>query len=283
MEDRPREVLKDLVRQYGISLATDPLRTEGLLRDICGSYRREIFVLVHAIRQKVPTDLLEPRHSLSAVLLSDFLAKRLRDELSLSDEASRWAVSSWTYALGLLPVPAARQDGAAVPDTGPEHPFDPLLTARRQELAEDLQSLSLDTRMKAIRELSVHPDYGNIQLLVSALGNGNWQVRTNAFDSLQALGMAAVPALREALGDASDEIIWRVCLLIGALKAREVTGELISMLPREGIIRECAIWSLGEIGDDSASTALLCYINARDPVIRQEVECALEKIGKSGA
>ena len=101
MDDRPRKILKDLINRYGTSLATDPLRTEGLLRDTCGTCHREIFVLVNAVRQKVPADLLAPRHSLPYNLLQDFLVKRLCDELSLSGEASRWAVESWAWACGI--------------------------------------------------------------------------------------------------------------------------------------------------------------------------------------
>jgi HEAT repeats len=285
MDDRPRIILKDLVRRYGISLASDPLRTEGLLRDTCGTNHREIFALVSAVRQKVPGDLLAPRHSLSIALLQDFLAKRLRDELSLSDEASRWAVESWADALGVteviqLPEPE-REPVQQDTEQSSSTPADPTFTGRREHWADDLESTSLDARLRAVQDLSRTPDSENIRLLIGALENGNWQVRNAAFDALSGLGKAAVPALCEALGDTSDEIIWRASLLLGALKAREAVSLLAHLLGREGVIRECAIWSLGEIGDDSVSTALLKFIHADDPVVQQEAEAALNKIGNA--
>jgi len=283
MDDRPRHILRNLVRQYGISLATDPLRTEGLLRDSCGTYHREIFVLVNAVRQKVPADLLVPRHSLPLCLLQDFLARRLRDELSLSAEASQWAVESWAYALDLVPGLPEQEPGADMQQEVPGSsavPADPVLIARRQGLADDLESPNLETRLCAVQDLSHTPDPENIRLLVGALENGNWRVREGAFDALCAYGKPSVPLVCEALGNRNNEIVWRASLLLGALKAREAVGPLILLLGRGGLIRECAIWSLGEIGDDRASTALLRFLGSDDPVTQRETETALGKIGK---
>jgi hypothetical protein len=283
MDDRPRIILKDLVGRYGKSLATDPLRTEGLLRDTCGTYPREIFVLVNAVRQKIAADLLAPRHSLSFTLLQDFLARRLRDELALSDDASHWAVESWAEALGLSPETPVQEPKreTILPDrTGISLPaLDPLSLSRRTQWADNLESLHLETRLLAVQELVHTPEPENIRLLISALENGNWQVRECAFDALYGLGDAVIPVLCEALNDTSDDIIWRVSLLLGALKAREATGQLIPLLGKKGVILKCVIWSLGEIGDDRASTALLKFIRSDDPMVQHEAETALGKIG----
>lgn len=285
MDNRPREILRDLVSRYGSSLASDPLRTEGLLRDTCGSYHREIFVLVNAVRQKVPADLLAPRHSLPFSLLQDLLKKRLCDELSLSDDASRWAVESWADALGLVPgTPEQEPEKIAIRPEMAESPApsaDPVFIARRQRCADNLESMNLETRLQAVRDLSQAPDPENIRLLIGALENGNWQVREGAFDALTGLGDMTIPALCEALGDTNDQIVWRVSLLLGSLKARGAAVELISLLGREGVILQCVIWSLGEIGDATASTALLKFIHAGDPAVQQEAETALLKIGNA--
>ena len=286
MDDHPRQILRDLVRRFGTALATDPLRIEGLLRDSCGTYHREIFVLVNAARQKVAADLLVPRHSLPLILLQDFLARRLRDELSLSDEASQWAVESWAYALDFVPgVPEQEPEGEQMQQKVPESssvPADPILNARWRGWEDDLKSPNLETRLCAVQDLSHTPDPENIRLLIGALENGNWRVREGAFDALCSFGVPSVPLLCEALGHRNDEIVWRASLLLGALKARSAIGPLILLLDREGMIRECAIWSLGEIGDTGASTALLIFIRSDDPVIQHETETALGKIGKAG-
>jgi HEAT repeat protein len=285
MDDRPRAVLRDLVSRYGSALGADPLRTEGLLRDTCGSCPREIFVLVNAVRQKVPADLQAPRHTLPLDLLEEFLAKRLCDELSLSEEASRWAVRSWAEALGLdpSPIPEVRKN-----DTGPcrsaesaPAPVDPGLLTGRDQRAAALESLNLETRLGAVADLSRQPSPENVRLLIAALENGNWQVRAGAFEGLARAGDAAVPLLCEALGDTHDQIVWRATLVLGALKAREATRQIGLLLDRPGIIRECAIWSLGEIGDEGAAVMLTRFVNSDDPVLRHETEAALVKIGKT--
>jgi HEAT repeat protein len=161
-------------------------------------------------------------------------------------------------------------------------PADPGIIVRRQGWADDLKSPNLETRLCAVQDLSHTPDPENIRLLIGALENGNWQVREGAFNALCSFGEQSVPLLCEALGHRNDEIVWRVSFLLGALKARRAVGPLILLLGREGMIRECAIWSLGEIGDDSASTALLRFIRSDDPVIQREAETALGKIGNAG-
>lgn len=285
MDERPRQILRDLIRRFGTALGTDPLRIEGLLRDSCGTYHREIFVLVNAARQKVPDDLLVPRHSLPLILLQDFLARRLRDELSLSDGASQWAVESWAYALDLVPgEPVLEPEGEGMQQKVPESsagPADPVIIVRKQGRADDLKSPNLETRLCAVQDLSHTPHPENIRLLIGALENGNWRVREGAFNALCSFGEQSVPLLCEALGHRNDEIVWRASLLLGALKARSALEPLILLLDREGMIRECAIWSLGEIGDTGASTTLLRFIRSDDPVIQRETETALGKIGNA--
>ena len=92
MNDSVRATLARLVTRYGVSVAYDPNRCEGLLRDTCPECTREIFRIVHAVRQHVTDDLLAPRHTLPLALTEGFLAKRLEDELGFSGDVARWAV-----------------------------------------------------------------------------------------------------------------------------------------------------------------------------------------------
>ena len=41
MTSTPRDVLIEIVAKYGEPLLASPLRTEGLLKDYCGEFRRE--------------------------------------------------------------------------------------------------------------------------------------------------------------------------------------------------------------------------------------------------
>jgi WD40 repeat protein len=105
MNDLPRQTLIQLIARYGLSLSADPKRTEGLLRDFCGEYKREIFVLVSALREEVAADLLALRDSVPYEVASAQLTRRLRDNLALAEDAARWAVDSWALALGVIKQP----------------------------------------------------------------------------------------------------------------------------------------------------------------------------------
>ena len=102
MNDAPRRTLRELIAKHGPGLCSDARRCEGLLRDLCGAHRREVNILVGALRERVPLDLLAGRNALPPVLLLTRLAKRLEDHLAQTEEASRWAVDSWALALGVV-------------------------------------------------------------------------------------------------------------------------------------------------------------------------------------
>jgi len=56
--DRPREELARIVASYGREVVSDPRRTEGLLRDTCGSCEREVFILASVQKKHIPDELL---------------------------------------------------------------------------------------------------------------------------------------------------------------------------------------------------------------------------------
>ncbi len=72
------------------------------MRDLCGAHRREINILVGALRERVPLDLLAARNSQPRGLLLTRLARRLEEHLAQTEEAARWAVDSWALALGIV-------------------------------------------------------------------------------------------------------------------------------------------------------------------------------------
>ncbi|MFO1419716.1 MAG: SUMF1/EgtB/PvdO family nonheme iron enzyme [Candidatus Competibacteraceae bacterium] len=101
MNDLPRQKLRELIVQYGRSLCDDPRRCEALLKDYCGQYKREIFVLVSALKNRVAEDLINASAGVPLTLVVGRLIQRLEDELGLAENAARWAVESWALALGM--------------------------------------------------------------------------------------------------------------------------------------------------------------------------------------
>src|SRR5476651_2135257 len=101
MSTTPRDVLIEIVAKYGEPLLASPQRTEGLLKDYCGEFRREIFVLVSCLRVGV-VDQVRRQGGPSIKLVCARLALKLEQNLAISSDVAKWAVESWAIALGLL-------------------------------------------------------------------------------------------------------------------------------------------------------------------------------------
>lgn len=176
MNPLPRQKLQELVARFGTSLAQDARRCEGLLRDHCGAYRREIAVLVSAIEERVAGELLRINsHTPRQVLLAK-LAQRLHDNVAMDERAATWAVNSWALALGVM-------------------------SSAEMEAAE----AAVSSNQPAIREPQVAPppqkQNGSTNLVVSATGKGSYKSINEALAAaLPDAQLRVLPGLyREAL------------------------------------------------------------------------------------
>ena len=125
-----RETLRQMVETYGREVCLDPRRCEGLLRDLCPGEKREISLLLTALRERIPEELVAAGPGQPIAVLAARLGKRLSDTLGLNEEAARWAVGSWALALGLasaadLPAPAPPPPSYAPPPYVPPAPPPP--------------------------------------------------------------------------------------------------------------------------------------------------------------
>ena len=79
MSTTPRDVLIDIVARHGEPLLVSPVRCEGLLKDYCGTHRREIFVLVSCLRAGI-IDQMRRQTGPSIKLICARLALKLEPE-----------------------------------------------------------------------------------------------------------------------------------------------------------------------------------------------------------
>jgi len=116
MHDFPRQKLRELITRHGTFLSEDAKRCESLLRDACGGeYKREVFVLIHAIKENVPNDLLNLPRGLSLDEVFVRLVQRLHDNLGLDKTLAEWVVQSWGMALGLKVTTSVIEGNATEP------------------------------------------------------------------------------------------------------------------------------------------------------------------------
>ncbi|MCB1920041.1 MAG: DUF1566 domain-containing protein [Candidatus Competibacteraceae bacterium] len=145
MHDAPCQKLRELIVEYGRSLCDDPRRCEALLKDYCGQHKREIFVLVSALKNRVAEDLIKTSASVPQPILFARLHKRLEEELAMTTDAAHWAVESWALALGVItqPLPMVKPAPASAPSPPPQapkvaptplpHPEAPLIAGRYRD------------------------------------------------------------------------------------------------------------------------------------------------------
>lgn len=105
MHAQPPRTLKRLLKQYGQELIDDPRRTEALLRDHCGQHSREIFVLVNAQKQRIPSELMAAPAWMPRQATYSRLSRLLQTKLAITEDAADWAVASWAAALDLEAMP----------------------------------------------------------------------------------------------------------------------------------------------------------------------------------
>ena len=114
MNDEPRHKLRELLIEHGRTLCADPRRCEALLKDYCGTSKREIFVLIAALKNRVADDLLKSSADMPQAMVMARLQQLLEDKFAMTSEAALWAVESWVYALGLVVTPSAPVASVAV-------------------------------------------------------------------------------------------------------------------------------------------------------------------------
>ena len=98
---RPRELLCWLIGEQP-ELAEEPARLRGLLRDYCGTFKKEISVLVIAQEERVARDLLSSSSVQPKAMLLARLTERLKSDRGIGEEDARWAVETWALALGKI-------------------------------------------------------------------------------------------------------------------------------------------------------------------------------------
>lgn len=101
MNDIPRKRLRDILGHFGHEVCNDPKRCEALLNDLCPEHKREIRILVAALKEGIVADMMSSQGSVPLSMSIGRLAKRLHDISGIAEQFAHWSVESWAVALGL--------------------------------------------------------------------------------------------------------------------------------------------------------------------------------------
>jgi len=94
LNDAPRQVLREIVRQYGRNVLDDARRCRALMLDLCGEHKAEINLLEMALREEVIRHYVASVPHVPRALVVARLVQRLHDGYYVPEEAARWAVTA---------------------------------------------------------------------------------------------------------------------------------------------------------------------------------------------
>lgn len=245
MNELVRQKLHEIVQKHGRQPLTDPRLCESLLKDYCGQHRKEIFVLVCAVREQVAADLLTSADSMPREMLHALLVKRLHNNLALTEEASRWAVETWSHALDGLSSDEAET-------LSPQH-YELDEASLSSKADEGHVSLSSSTTKfegeiigecgKAVRSVACAPDGESI-----ACGSDDATLRLWRFDTQRLEIVCVFPGAVTSVAYSPDG----ACVAVASEERAQASSQLIS-------IRELQTGEMIELGEASGRAAQIAY------------------------
>lgn len=84
----------------GLSILDDPEKAAALLKEFSkGEYENERTILILALKDKIPQELLKSHRGFTLVNTSVKLRKRLMEHHGIPEDLARWAIETWAKAL----------------------------------------------------------------------------------------------------------------------------------------------------------------------------------------
>jgi hypothetical protein len=102
MPSDTRATLRQLILDHGRTLAADPRRCEAMLRDLCADQRREVNLLINALREQIGADLLTGRSAEPVVMERNRKETGVRPRYCCGERAKGARLDCLWIARGLL-------------------------------------------------------------------------------------------------------------------------------------------------------------------------------------
>lgn len=145
MDIYPRQKLCEIITLHGHTICSTPKKLKGLLRNSCPHFHREVNILLTALKQKIPLDLLNSAE-IPYEPIANQLVKRLCESIPIgvAEEFARWAVDTWALALGVIQkIPVPTLPDKVPPEKPPEK--SPAKRGRKKKVATPQLTYSILT------------------------------------------------------------------------------------------------------------------------------------------
>ncbi len=148
-----------------------------------------------------------------------------------------------------------------------------------EKYIEDLKSKNLVVKNNAIYNLGEDEEEDAVPLLIKLLNKDQpKEIRLSTIEALGKIGEdSSVDPLVGVLRDKDPEIRIAVVEELGRIKDTKAVQPLIDVLEDKDI-QLFVIWSLGNIGDNSAVPALMKLLDSEDKYVRYNAAQALKEI-----
>ena len=102
MDGFVRQKLYEIIEIYGKSIYYEDKKLEGLLKDFCGEYKKEINLIMLAVRSKIALEMLDFNSNGHIEIILPQLTKRLADDYSINQNSAKWVIDSVSISLKLI-------------------------------------------------------------------------------------------------------------------------------------------------------------------------------------
>lgn len=154
----------------------------------------------------------------------------------------------------------------------------PELTSK---LAKIVENAPMESKLEAIKALSMIETPEAHRVLVSYLAHKSWIIRKTAADAIWTQGLGASEELISAIKGANvDARYWSVKLL-GQSKETKIFEEIVKCLQDPQFsVRAAACQALGSLGDKRALAPLMAALNDESEEVRTAAILSLSQIGE---
>jgi HEAT repeat protein len=133
---------------------------------------------------------------------------------------------------------------------------------------------------EAVREaLADSPTRGTIDVLIAALKNEKWTVRSSAAKALERIGKPAAPMLAGYLDNADPRIRWNALRLLSKIQAYNATETYLQALSDDDwMVRNEAAVALAQCDDTGVVRSLIDMLDNEQPHVRREAAWILGEL-----